>query len=121
MKLEPDSSQIFAYGSKSQLKVLSKFTAKVKGNNTQKLTTFHTISGTHGSLLSYSTTKDLGLVNVFLNNIIAADIITMEKLMKEYLTVFQGIGKLKDYEVKLHIDMSVTPAAQSTCRIPFHI
>ena len=121
MKLEPDSSQIFAYGSKSQLKVLSKFTAKVKANNTQKLTTFHRISGTHGSLLSYSTTKDLGLVNVFLNNIIAADIITMEKLTKDYPTVFQGIGKLKDYEVKLHIDTSVTPVAQSARRIHFHL
>ena len=105
LKLEPDSCQIFAYGSKSQLKVLGKFTAKVKANNTQKVTTSHTlmISGAHGSLLSYSTAKDLGLVCVFLNNIIVADIITMEKLMKEYPAVFQGIGKLKDCEVKLHI------------------
>ena len=52
---------------------------------------------------------------------IAADIIMMEKLTKEYLGVFQGIGKLKDYEVKLHIDTSVTPVAQSARRIPFHL
>ena len=121
LKLEPDSCQIFAYGSNSQLKVLGKFTAKVKANNTQKVTIFHKLSDARGSLLSYSTAKDLGLVSVCLNNIIAADIIMMEKLTKEYLAVFQGIGKLKDYEVKLHIDTSVTPVAQSACRIPFHL
>ena len=43
LKLEPDSCQIFAYGSKSQLRVSGKFTAKVKANNTQKVTTFHVI------------------------------------------------------------------------------
>ena len=72
LKLEPHSCQIFAYGSKSQLKVLGKFTAKVKANNTQKVTIFHTLSCAHESLLSYSTAKDFGLVSVCLNNIIAA-------------------------------------------------
>ena len=41
--------------------------------------------------------------------------------MEEYPAVFQGIGKQKDHEVKLHIDTSVTPVAQSARRIPFHL
>ena len=44
----------------------------------------------------------------------------MEKLTTEYPQVFQGIGKLKNYEVKLHIDTSVQPVAQPARRIPFH-
>ena len=44
----------------------------------------------------------------------------MESLKKEYSTVFQGIGKVKNYEVKLHVDTSVQPVAQSAHRIPFH-
>ena len=34
----------------------------------------------------------------------------------EYPKVFQGIGKLKNYEVKLHIDTSIQPVTNS---IPF--
>ena len=33
--------------------------------------------------------------------------------------VFTGLGKLKDYKLKLHLDDSVTPVAQPIRRIPF--
>ena len=42
-------------------------------------------------------------------------------LVQNYPTIFEGIGKLNNAEVILHIDMSITPVAQSTCRIPFHM
>ena len=32
-----------------------------------------------------------------------------------------GIGKLKNYQVKLHIDDSVKPVAQDHRRVPFHL
>ena len=47
--------------------------------------------------------------------------ITQSALMQQYPSIFQGIGQLKDYKVKLHIDKSVTPVAQPACRIPFHL
>ena len=34
--------------------------------------------------------------------------------------VFEGIGKLKEFEVKLHIDDNVPPVAQRHRRVPFH-
>ena len=40
--------------------------------------------------------------------------------MTKYLTVFEGIGKLKEFQVKLHIDDSVPPVTQRYRRIPFH-
>jgi len=119
--LEPDSCQIFAYGSKSQLETLGKFTANIRAKDEQKVATFHILSGAHGSLLSYSTARDLGLVHINLNNITTTDVITLEQLTREYPKVFQGIGKLKNYEVKLHIDTTVVPVAQSARRIPFHL
>jgi len=121
LTLEPDHCQIFAYGSKSQLEALGKFTATVKAKGKQKVTTFHILSGAHGSLLSYITARDLGLVNIDLNHMTVSDITTIEKLTKEYPTVFQGIGKLQNYEVKLHIDTSVKPVAQPARRILFHL
>ena len=39
----------------------------------------------------------------------------------KYLTLFQGIGKLRGVEVKLHIDERVNSVAQQPRRIPFHI
>ena len=52
LTVEPDSCQIFAYGSKSLLEALGKCTVNVKAKSKQKVTTFHILSGAHGSLLS---------------------------------------------------------------------
>ena len=46
---------------------------------------------------------------------------THEQLLNEYAHIFDGIGTLKDFEVKLHIDESVPPVAQPPRRIPFHM
>ena len=46
---------------------------------------------------------------------------TSDVLIQQFPTLFDGIGKLKDREVSLHIDDSVTPVAQPQRRIPFHM
>ena len=43
------------------------------------------------------------------------------KWLEQYSTLFQGIDKLKDVEVKLHINHTVKPVAQQPRRIPFQI
>jgi hypothetical protein len=45
----------------------------------------------------------------------------VDSLVAEYSDLFVGLGKLKGYQVKLHIDDSVTPVAQPHRRIPFHV
>ena len=40
-------------------------------------------------------------------------------LEAKYPKVFQGLGKLRDYQLKLHINESVPPVAQPERRIPF--
>ena len=40
-------------------------------------------------------------------------------LQAKYPTVFVGVGKLKDYKLKLHIDSEVSPIAQKSRRVPF--
>ena len=42
-------------------------------------------------------------------------------LLQNYPELFEGIGKLKNAEVTLHIDESVPPVAQATRRISFHM
>ena len=40
-------------------------------------------------------------------------------LRTKFPKVFQGLGKLKGYQLKLHIDENVQPVAQPVRRIPF--
>lgn len=42
-------------------------------------------------------------------------------LVTEYQQLFQGVGKMKDVEIKLHIDPDVSPVTQPPRRIPFHL
>ena len=41
--------------------------------------------------------------------------------MEEYEDLFTGLGKLKDYQVHLHINKDVQPSAQPHRRVPFHV
>ena len=42
-----------------------------------------------------------------------------DDIYRRYQDLFTGIGLLKDYELKLHVDKSVKPVAQLVCSIPF--
>ena len=42
-------------------------------------------------------------------------------MIEEYDDLFHGLGKLKNYQIKLHIDESVPPVAQPHRRVPFHV
>lgn len=42
-------------------------------------------------------------------------------IVREYPECFQGIGKLKNFKLKLHIDQDVKPVAQAMYRIPYSL
>ena len=44
-----------------------------------------------------------------------------QALVNEYTDIFEGIGKLKDTSVHIHVDESITPVVQPHSRIPFNI
>ena len=74
------------------------------------------IKGKHGNLLSYDTSVDLNIMPK-----IATVSSKVTKLCYEYSEIFNGTGKLKDFQVKIHTDESVKPVVQPDIRIPFHI
>ena len=43
----------------------------------------------------------------------------MESLKAKFSVVFSGVGRLKNYQLKLHIDPQVIPVVQKMRRIPF--
>ena len=70
-------------------------------------------------LLGYSTATDLGILRVGLAETLGTgacntvDSTFVGQLKSKYPNVFLGIGKLKGYQLKLHIDPRVT-------QCPFH-
>ena len=73
---------------------------------------FYVTKGNHGSLIGYPTAKALTLVKV---------IHKVNDPAAKYPKLFEGIGKLKDITIKLHIDESIPPVAQKNRRTPFHL
>lgn len=76
-------------------------------------------------LLGHETSKALDLLWIGLGvssefvqcNVVGENL--APALQAKYPTVFVGIGKLKDYKLKLHVDSEVTPIAQKPRRVKF--
>ena len=45
----------------------------------------------------------------------------MESLVGSYSDLFEGLGKLKGFQVRLHVENSVQPITQPPRRVPFHV
>eukprot|EP00795_Rhopilema_esculentum_P011693 gene11693-17_t len=121
--LSRSTTKLFAYGSEQQLPVLGKFHATIETKDRIAPVCLHVVRGNSGSLLSYTTAADLNLIQIKLNAVKTGQSTpaTTENLEATYPKLFDGIGKLKDREIKLHIDSTVPPVAQPARRIPFHL
>lgn len=114
------------------LEILLKYLKKV----TISHTTFYVLKGGSSTLFNYDTTSQLGLIKV-VNRVQSKQNLNMEIpqvpvriphntpnvncLLAENDGLFHGIDKMKDFQVKLHINKSITPVNQPHCRVPFHI
>ena len=110
---------MFAYESQSQLHVLGSFDATITVKHRQTISTLQVLEGSHGSLLSYLTAVNLGILNIQLYHVKSTPM--YEQLFKQYPALFEGIGQLKGAEVKLHIDTEVPTVTQKARRITFHL
>ena len=122
-KISKMDTKAYAYGQRQKLPIKGKFTASVETSRKIITSIFYIISGDCDLLLSYDTSVQLELVPE-INSVTAKSEISSRKvdyLVKQNSVLFQGIGKLKDREIKLYIDESVQPVAQPHRRIPFHL
>ena len=111
-RLEPCDTTVYAFNSEP-LPVMGKFKALVESKCHSVDSEFLMVDG-KTSLLGYSTATDLGILQI-------ANTVSVEKnVFQSYPSLFSGLGKMKNIEVKLHIDENVRPIHQSHRRIPFH-
>jgi hypothetical protein len=119
--LEKPPSKIYAYGNKQPLNTVGVFRAQIAAKSKVAETLIYVVKGQFDSLLSYKTASDLELVKLNINNVRLHEQVTIDNIEKQYPKLFEGIGCLKNFEVKLHIDESIKPVAQPHRRIPFHL
>ena len=67
--LQLSTKRLFAYGSTSQLNILRCFTTNITVKASKKAVTFHVLKGNHGSLLSHTTARDLGILDIQINQV----------------------------------------------------
>jgi hypothetical protein len=61
------------------------------------------------------------VVKICINAVDPEKALTIDDVEKMHPELFQGIGKLKDFKVKLHINDDVKPVVQPHRRVPFHL
>ncbi len=130
--------KLFAFATETPLDIQGYFDAAVESGT--KLTTarFYVVNTEADCLISGNTAIDLGLLKLNkVSNVTCTsqpEIPLPEKnvptntksrpkrlraLFSKYNHLFQGIGKVPDYKVHLHIDKTVPPTIQKARRIPF--
>ena len=112
--------KIFSYGSKHALPIMGVFECSVKAKDRNTQATFYVLKGSGHSLLSYDTASKLGLIQI-INAVDPTIRSVSDELIDSHPELFTGIGKLKDFRVKLHINPEVQPTCQPHRRVPFHV
>lgn len=103
---------LYPYGNNSPLHVLGQCEIVLETKTQLQCHKFYVTKGNYGSLIGYPTAKALNLVKIIQN---------INDPTTKYPKLFEGIGKLKDVKVKLHIDEKIPPVAQKPRRTPFHL
>ncbi|MEW8545684.1 MAG: RNase H-like domain-containing protein, partial [Candidatus Thiodiazotropha sp.] len=117
--IEKSDAKIYPYGAKTPLELLGKANFKVQVSNKTQDVIFQIIKGSGKPLLGHKTATDLGLLHIGLTDSIAAVSSETDTILRSFQDRFEGLGKLKDFQLRLYIDESVKPVAQPARRIPF--
>ena len=130
--------RVFPYGSPTPVPVKGTFDTRVSSDSTGLSTVARFVvveNETAGSLLGKDTAISLGLLRVgpvepvevrsVAHGLPGTDVPArsprVDQLVTQYASIFEGVGKLKNYQLKIHTDPTVTPVAQPLRRTPFHI
>ena len=116
--------ELFAYGGTEPLPTLGTFTADVTwaGMENGSKADFVVVKGDGRTLLGRETAEVLSLLRIgpLQANSVGGGQLDGD-IREKYKHLFSGVGLLKGYELKLHVDESVKPVAQHVRRIPFRL
>ena len=110
--------KLFAYGQKEPIEVAGTFVSEIvcEAAGEQCVDEFTVIKGTGKPLLGKNTAEKLKLLRV--GPVYGAQVCSVATegsdtdIREGYADILTGVGKLKDYQLKLHINKDVKPVAQ---------
>ena len=120
--LQPATKSLYAFGQSSSLPLLGQFTADITVNSHTTNATFYVFDGSACNLMSADTASKLQVIHMRPNMCSVRDVSDDELsnyVKAQYPECFHGVGKLKNAQVKLHIDPECEPVAQPVRRLPF--
>ena len=117
------NKQLYAYGQPEPLPTKGLFVCTVKvDDEVLDDTEFIVMHGRGPALLGRSTAKRLGLLKVSPTvNVVGAVSHVPGHILEKFPSVFCGIGKLKDRQVKIHVKPDADPVAQPLRRTPYQL
>ena len=129
VSMKPSKRSVYPYGGSRAIPLLGEITCDVRMNERVCSACFTVVKGDHGNLLSYKTSCMLAAFEnkLFHNTALPKTACNQVKgfyasLMAKYPEVFTyRVGRLKNFEVKLHIDKEIRPVKQPYRRIPYHL
>ena len=120
----PTKTVISGFGVKEATPVLGQFSTLLKFRGISYQAGIHVIKNPEKLIISWETCKRLKLqsanthsVNYISNSDPQTSLPTL-KLLEDYADLFNGLGKLKEKKVHLHIDENIL---HITHRVPFHV
>ena len=115
--------RLFAYASKTPIVILGTFSCDVSVSGASKKvhTEFRVVKGEGVPLLGRDSAMKLGVLKIGVDVAAVSESDVKEKIVREYPNVFEGVGVLKDRQVKLHVNKDVEPVAQPLRRTPYNL
>ena len=112
------NKKLYPYGSKQSLEILGTFLALTKVGETIVKAEFVVIDGEGEALLGRETAVQLGVLQF---GVPVYSLKSKEEILHDYKRIFEGVGKLTGFQVKLHVDPEVPAVAQPVRRTPFSL
>ena len=125
LPLRKTRMKIHPYGSK-RLKCCGAYVGTVMHSGNVANTIFYVVEKPVETLISGRVAEDLNILTYNRktrgSKINKVEVDPYEvNIDKKYPGLFEGLGRLKDYEVNYHIDKEVQPVVQAQRQIPFHL
>jgi len=119
-KIISTAVKLYPYMSKNPLPIQGKFKSRISCNDLTEIVDMYVVKGNSASLMCRTTAQALGLLNVS-DQVCSVTSDPINSLIQEYTHIFTGVGKLKNFQVKLHTDPDVVPVAQPHRRVPYSL
>ena len=116
-KSEKTNQKLYPYGTSEPLDTLGKFEASVNLAGKDATAEFIVICNEGRPIMGRKTAMELDALRLGPQ----VNAVSTPDLVDKYKACFEGVGKLTDYQVKIHVNNEVNPVAQHPRRVSFSL